>query len=131
MIKKRRLKRPNKLLFFQAFSTIAFLALIGLVLPAPTHGLEGASSVDEALPEITTLSEPGRASVRVDATLKRKPLRRENLPDAGQVDLGATGVPELFGNRARKVPQKPLHTVITSHVIPHLIVVKFVVHVKC
>jgi hypothetical protein len=124
--KKRGQKPPREQLFCLTFSIVTFRAFVGLVPPEPTHSQDGTSTPDSALPEITALSEPGRASVRVDATLKRKPLRQAIFPGVGESDFSSTGVPESSGNRVRKVPQKPVHTAMNSHVIPNLIVVKFV-----
>lgn len=103
------------------FLTVVFWA------PTPTvFAQEGASSPEMVASESAAQPEPGRGSVRVDPTIKRKVRDHAVLPGVDGAELSATGAPEGSGNRVRKVPPKPVHTVINSNVNPNLIVVKFV-----
>jgi len=116
----------RRLLLIILVAVVAF-ALVSSPMAQWARAQDETMTPGSALPEESfSTPEPGRASVRVDATLEHQAEGQRFLPGVAERELSSSGAPEMSSNQVRWVPQKPAHTEITPYVIPNLIVVKFV-----
>lgn len=131
------MKRNLLIFFVLCMAAVMFFA--GMISCESTYAQTVIGSTgDNTLLEAMNPHEPGRVSIKVDKTLKRKSSQKVDktlklkssqqkvMLKKGDAEFSSTGVQKATGNRVRKVPSKPAHTKITPYVKSNLITVKFV-----
>ena len=106
---------------------VLLLVFLMAAFPRPfASAQEGSSLSGEPALETLAPVEPGIDSIRVDETLERAPQLQAAEAEPSQTPINSLGEAGSPFTGLRQVPAKPAHTKLNPHVLPNVIVVKFV-----